>query len=150
MEWWLERKNLRGRNLGRWIFAVQVRLFCVTDSGSVLFCVKLSRLKAVVQVSSGGYLGRKGWRDFFPCSVHTEYRMILSCKAACLWRLQFCKSINTSSNLVNHLSPFFLYSIIPYHEFFLCFALTGFICSKQWEFPPVPLGNYYEVQWVLL
>lgn len=38
----------------------------MTDSESVLFCVKLSRLKAVVQVSSGGYLGKKGWRDFFP------------------------------------------------------------------------------------
>lgn len=141
------KKNLRGRNLSRWIFAVQVRLFCVTDSGSVLLCVKM---KAVVRVRSGGYLGRKGWRVFFPCSVHSKYRMIPSCKAASLQRLQFCKSIRTFFNLVNHLSPFFLYSIIPYHEFFLCFALTGFICSKQWELPPVPLGNYYEVQWILL
>lgn len=71
--------------------------------------------------------GGKGGGIFFPCSVHSECRMILSCKAASLQRLQFCKSIRTSFNLVNQLSPFFLYIIIPYHEFFLCFALTGFI-----------------------
>lgn len=58
--------------MSRWIFAVQVRLFYVTDSGSVLFCVKLSRLKAVVQISSGSYLGRKGWRDFFFLVLYTQ------------------------------------------------------------------------------
>lgn len=116
--------------------------------GSVLLCCQtVSRLEAV-RVSRDGSLGRKGWGNFFPCSVHSEYRMILSCKAASLLSLQFCKSIRTYFSLVNHLSPFFLYRIISYHAFFLCFALPGFICSKQWEFPPVPLGNYYEVQWV--
>lgn len=67
------KKNLRGRNMSRWIFAVQVRLFCVTDSGSVLFCVKLSRLKAVERVSSGGWLfGEERVEGFFSLVLYTQ------------------------------------------------------------------------------
>ena len=132
--------------MSRWIFAVQVRLVCLIDIGYVLFCCQtVSRLEGCCTESAEMAIwGGKRGGIFFPCSAHSEYRMILSCKAASLLSLQFCKSIRTYFNLVNHLSPFFLYGITPYHAFFLCFALPGFICSKQWEFPPVHLENYYD------
>lgn len=70
--------------MSRWISAVQVRLLCVTDSGSVLFWVRLSRLKADVE-SAVVALGEERVEGFFsPCSDHSEYRMVLSCKAASL------------------------------------------------------------------
>lgn len=71
------KKKLRGRNLSRWIFAVQVRLFCVTDSGSIVVLCQTEQAEVAIW-------GGKGRGILFPYSVHSEYRMILLCKAASL------------------------------------------------------------------
>lgn len=63
--------------------AVQVRLVCLIDIGSVLFCCQnVSRLKAVVLSQQGWLFREEKVGDFFPSSVRLEYRMILSCKMA--------------------------------------------------------------------
>lgn len=58
----------------------------LSDTGSVLFCCSTaSRLEGCCTESAEMATWRgKGAGIFFPCSVHSEYRMILSCKAASL------------------------------------------------------------------
>lgn len=132
--------------MSRWIFALQAGLFCQIALGSVLMCYQTANgLKCCcTEPAEMAILGTWGEDVSSFCTLRAHNVSVIE---SCPFLLSFT-ILQKHENFNLGISTAYFSSTGSLHAvwFFLCLALPGFICSKQRGFPPVPLGNCYEVR----